>query len=428
MTYEFKLPDLGEGITSGEIKKWNVKKGDKVEEDDPIAEVETDKAVVELPAPVSGTVEDIKFKEGDMVPVGSVIAVIREEGEETKAPPPPQEKAPSPVQEKAIEKATAEAKEPEVKPPAEAVGRAPGKVPVLATPATRMLAKQLGVDIESIKGTGLGGRITDEDVKAASAKPAAKPAPAPAPAPTPAPAAPPAGPAGLEERIPLRGIRRTISDNLMRSLQHTAQVTVFDDADVTKLSELREQVNGARKDGVKVSYLAFTVKAVSAALRNHPVLNASIDDEKGEIVLKKYYNIGLAIDTPRGLMVAPVKDADRKSIVQISREIKELVELAESGKIGVEQLRGSTFTIANIGSIGGLFATPIINPPESAILEMQQIRDMPRVCDGNVCVRKVMNLSLTIDHRIIDGAEGQRFLNEVKGYLEDPAALLVNMP
>ncbi|WP_424356590.1 2-oxo acid dehydrogenase subunit E2 [Methanocella sp. MCL-LM] len=214
----------------------------------------------------------------------------------------------------------------------------------------------------------------------------------------------------------------------MRSLQHTAQVTVFDDADLTKLSELREQVNGARKDGVKVSYLAFTVKAVTAALRNHPVLNASVDDDKGEIVLKKYYNIGLAIDTPRGLLVAPVKDADRKSIVQISKEIKDLVEAAESGTIGVEQLRGSTFTIANIGSIGGLFATPIINPPEAAILEMQQMREMPRVCNGSVCIRKVMNLSLTIDHRIIDGAEGQRFLNEVKGYLEDPAALLVGMP
>ena len=424
MTYEFKLPDLGEGITSGEIKKWNVKKGDKVEEDDPIAEVETDKAVVELPAPVSGTVEDIRFKEGDKVPVGSVVAVIREEGEAAKAPAPPQEKA--------VEKATAEAKEPEVKPPAEAGGEAAGKVPVLATPATRMLAKQSGVDIESVKGTGPGGRITDEDVKAAAGKPAAKPAQAPAPAkapaPAPVPAAPPVGPAELEERIPLRGIRRTISDNLMRSLQHTAQVTVFDDADLTKLSELREQVNGARKDGAKVSYLAFTVKAVSAALRNHPVLNASVDDEKGEIVLKKYYNIGLAIDTPRGLLVAPVKDADRKSIVEISKEIKELVEMAESGKIGVEQLRGSTFTIANIGSIGGLFATPIINPPEAAILEMQQMREMPRVCNGNICIRKVMNLSLTIDHRIIDGAEGQRFLNEVKRYLEDPAALLVGMP
>jgi pyruvate dehydrogenase E2 component (dihydrolipoamide acetyltransferase) len=213
----------------------------------------------------------------------------------------------------------------------------------------------------------------------------------------------------------------------MRSLQHTAQVTIFDDADMTKLTELREQVNGTRADGIKASYLAFTVKAVVAALRDHPLLNASVDDEKGEIVLKKYYNIGLAIDTPRGLIVAPVKDADRKSILDISKEIKELVELATSGKIGVEQLRGSTFTIANIGSIGGLYSTPIINPPESAILEMQQMRDMPRIYKNTLSIRKVMNLCLTIDHRIIDGAEGQRFLNQVKRYLEEPMELFVGM-
>lgn len=410
MAYEFKLPDLGEGITSGEIKKWDVKKGDHVNEDDPLAEIETDKAVVELPSPVSGTVEDLKFKEGDKVPVGSVVAVIREEGEAGKAPP---------KQEKAVEKATAEARKPDVP----SLPKEAGKLPVLATPATRMLAKQLDVDIESVKGTGPGGRITDEDVKAAAGKPAEKPAPAPAPAMTPpVPQVP-----ELEERIPLRGIRRTIAENLLRSMQHTAHVTIFDDADLTRLSELRDEVNEAQSDGTKVSYLAFTVKAVVTALRAHPLLNASVDDEKGEIVLKKFYNIGIAIDTPRGLLVAPVKDADRKSLLQISREIKELVELAASGKIGVEQLRGSTFTIANIGSVGGLFSTPIINYPEAAILEMQQIRPMPRVCGNAVCVRKVLNLCLTIDHRIIDGAEGQRFLNEVRQYLEEPQSLFIGM-
>lgn len=420
MAYEFKLPDLGEGITSGEIKKWLVKKGDRVEEDDPVAEVETDKAVVELPSPATGTVDDVRFKEGETVQVGSVIVVIRPEGEAKKEAPP--------VQEKVEEKVVTEAREPVAK-PAPAPAPAKGKVPVLATPATRMLAKQLNVDIETVKGTGPGGRITDEDVRAVAGKPAEKPAPAPpaaAPAPAPAPA-PAAAAAGPEERIPFRGIRRTISDNLTRSLRNTAQVTVFDDADVTKLAELRDHVNGTLKDGTKISYLAITVKAVVAALRKHPMLNASVDDERGEIVLKKYYNIGIAIDTPRGLMVAPVKDADRKSIVEISKEIKMLVDAATSGSIGVEQLRGSTFTITNIGIIGGLWSTPIINYPEAAILQMQQIRDMPRACDGNVCVRKVMNLCLTIDHRIIDGAEGQRFVNEVKQYLEDPQMLLIGM-
>jgi pyruvate dehydrogenase E2 component (dihydrolipoamide acetyltransferase) len=193
------------------------------------------------------------------------------------------------------------------------------------------------------------------------------------------------------------------------------------------LAAVREQVNKNMPEGVKVSYLAFAVKAVVAALRNHPMLNASVDDEKQEIILKKYYNIGIAIDTPRGLMVAAVKDADKKNIVELSKEIKELVTAANEGRIGVEQLRGSTFTITNIGAIGGLWSTPILNYPESAILQMQQLRDMPRVVNGIIAIRKVMNLCLTIDHRIIDGAEGQRFLNDVKRYLEDPQQLLVEM-
>jgi pyruvate dehydrogenase E2 component (dihydrolipoamide acetyltransferase) len=412
VAYEFKLPDLGEGITSGEIKKWEVKKGQKVEEDEPIAQVETDKAVVELPSPVTGTVEDLKYNEGDKVPVGSVLVVIQPEGEAKKEAPP--------VEEKAVEKATTEAKKPVTAPPP-----APGaKPPVLATPATRMLAKELGVNIETVKGTGPYGRVTEKDVQAAAGKPAEakkpeekKPAPpAPAPAVT-----------GPVERIPLRGIRRTISENLMRSLQHTAQVSTFDDADLTVLDALRDQVNKTMPEGVKISYLALTVKAVVAALRNHPMLNASVDDEKQEIIIKKYYNIGIAIDTPRGLMVAPVRDADKKNLIQISKEIKELVTMANEGRIGVEQLRGSTFTITNIGVIGGLWSTPIINYPESAILQMEQIRDMPRAVNGIIAIRKVMNLCLTIDHRIIDGAEGQRFLNDVKRYLEDPQQLLVEM-
>jgi pyruvate dehydrogenase E2 component (dihydrolipoamide acetyltransferase) len=412
VAFEFKLPDLGEGITSGELKRWAVKKGDRVEEDDPIAEVETDKAIVELPSPVTGTIEDLKFKEGDQVATGSVIAVIQPEGEAKKEAPP--------VQEKVTEKATTEAKKPVTTPAAPAEG---GKVPVLATPATRMLAKELKVDIDKVKGSGPYGRITDEDVRAAAGKPVEKKPEEKKPAPpAPVPAA-----AGMEERIPLRGIRRTIADNLMRSLQRTAQVSAFDDADLTVLAAVREQVNKTMPEGVKVSYLAFTVKAVVAALRNHPMLNASVDDEKQEIILKKYYNIGIAIDTPRGLMVAAVKDADKKNIVELSKEIKELVAAANEGRIGVEQLRGSTFTITNIGAIGGLWSTPILNYPESAILQMQQLRDMPRVVNGVIAVRKVMNLCATIDHRIIDGAEGQRFLNDVKRYLEDPQQLLVEM-
>jgi pyruvate dehydrogenase E2 component (dihydrolipoamide acetyltransferase) len=405
LAYEFKLPDLGEGITSGEIKKWHVRKGQKVEEDETIAEVETDKAVVELPSPVTGIVEDIKAPEGGKVDVGKVIVVIREEG----AP-----EAPKPAQPKAEEKAQ-EARKPEVPaPPAEAK-----KVPALATPATRMLAKQLGVNIDTVKGTGPMGRITDEDVRNAAQKPIAKPAEVPP--------APVAKAAGKEERIPFRGIRRTISENMMRSVSKTAQVTLVDDADLTRLVEFRERFNKKLGGEVKISYLALFVKAVVSALIAHPTLNSSLDEEKGEIVLKKYYNIGIAMDTDRGLIVPVLKDADKKSLIDISKELVHIIELTRDGKVGIEQLKGNTFTIANIGSVGGLFSTPIINYPDVAILEMQQIRDMPRVVDGNIVVRKVMYLPLTIDHRIVDGAEGQRFMNDLRRFLEDPEQLLVNM-
>lgn len=383
----FKLPDLGEGITSGEIKKWLVARNEKVEEDQGIVEVETDKAVVELPSPIGGVIEDLRAVEGAKVNVGDVIAVIREEG------------APEAV------------KPPEAAKPAEA------GVPVLATPSTRMLAKQLGVDINVLRGTGPGGRITDEDVRKATEKPAVPPIQA----------APPKVPAAAEERLPLRGTRKTIAEHLMASLSRTAHVTLIDDVDLTELAALRDRVNRKLAGTAKVSYLAFMVKAVVAALKSHPILNASVDDEKGEIVIKKYYNIGIAVDTDRGLIVPVLKDADKKSIIEISRELVHIIELTREGKIGLEQLKGGTFTIANIGSIGGLFSTPIINYPESAIIEMQQIRDSPRIVNGTVAIRKAMYLPLTVDHRIIDGAEGQRFLNDLKRYLEDPDLLLVNM-
>ncbi|MCD1295191.1 2-oxo acid dehydrogenase subunit E2 [Methanocella sp. CWC-04] len=453
MAYEFKLPDLGEGISTGEIKKWHVKKGDPIEEDDTLVEVETDKAVVELPAPVSGTVQDIKFSEGDMVNVGSVIAVIGE-----KAPAEKEKAATEPEKEvKKEEKKPEEKKKPEAAPPSPP--KAEAKMPVLATPATRMLAKELKVDLETVEGTGPGGRITDGDVKKAAGKAPEKPPeaaptekekiPPPAPAITPAKAPekppekaeavpkavppekekPPFKPevAEKEERTPLRGIRRTISEHMMKTFMNRAQVTLMDDADVTELYHIRNYVNSVIEGDVKVSYLAYTIKAVVAALRAYPMLNASIDDEKNEIVIKHYYNIGIAVETPRGLIVPVIKDADKKSMIEISKEIKELAETGRAGSIRVDQMKGGTFTIANIGSYGGLFSTPVINYPESAILEMQQIRDTPRVVNDEICIRKVMNLSLTIDHRIVDGADGQLFLNSIKRFLEDPQLLFVGM-
>jgi pyruvate dehydrogenase E2 component (dihydrolipoamide acetyltransferase) len=409
VAFEFKLPDLGEGITSGEIKKWDVKKGERIEEDQTIAEVETDKAVVDLPSPVTGTIEDLKFPEGAKVNVGDVIAVIREEG---AAP------GQKPVQEKAVEKVQ-EARKPEVAPPPVAEK----KIPALATPATRMLAKQLNVDIDTVKGTGPGGRIIDEDVKKAAGKP---PAEKPAEAPKPAEAAPKA-PVGVESRVPMRGIRRTISEHMMQAQARTAPVTLMDDADLTKLMELRKSINEKLTDGSKTSLLAFVTKAVVTALRGHPMVNVSVDDEKEEIIVKHYYNIGIAVDTDRGLIVPVVKDAEKKSIMELSKEIEHLIEITRAGKLGLEQMKGGTFTIANVGSIGGLYSTPVVNYPELAILEMQQMRDTPRAINGQVVVRKVMNLCMTIDHRVIDGAEGQRFMNDLKKYLEEPELLLAGM-
>ncbi len=405
MSFEFKLPDLGEGITSGEIKKWVVNKGERVEEDQPIAEVETDKAVVELPSPVTGMVEDLRFPEGAKVNVGDVVAVIREEGGA------PEQK---PVQEKAVEKVM-EARKPEVSPPS-----IKEKIPALATPATRMLAKQVNVDINTIKGTGPGGRITDEDVKNAAGRPAAKPEVAQRPEAAPKPG-------GAEERIPIRGIRRAIAEHMVQSLANTAPVTLMDDADMTKLIEVRKNINEKLAGISKASLLAFMVKAVVASLRTHPMVNVSVDESKNEIIKKKYYHIGIAVDTENGLIVPVVKDADKKSIIELSKEINDLVEIAREGKLNLDQMKGGTFTIANVGSIGGLFSTPIMNYPELAVLEMQQMRDMPRAVNGQVVVRKVMNLCLTIDHRVIDGADGQRFMNDLKKYLEEPDLLLAGM-
>ncbi len=406
MAFEFKLPDLGEGITSGEIKRWAVKKGERVEEDQPIAEIETDKAVVELPSPVTGTVEELKFPEGTTVNVGDVVAVIKEEGGA------PEQK---PVQEKATEKVM-EARKPEVSPPS----IPEKKIPVLATPATRMLAKESKVDINTIKGTGPGGRITDEDVKKAAGQPAAKPEAAARPEAAPKPA-------GAESRIPIRGIRRAISEHMIQSLANTAPVTLMDDADMTQLNDLRKRINEKLAGNSKASLLAFMVKAVVASLRTHPMLNVSVDDSKNEIVVKKYYHIGIAVDTNNGLIVPVLKDADKKSIIELTNEINDLVQLARDGKLNLDQMKGGTFTIANVGSIGGLFSTPIMNYPELAVMEMQQMRDMPRAVNGQVVVRKVMNLSLTIDHRVIDGAEGQRFMNDLKRYLEEPDLLFAGM-
>jgi pyruvate dehydrogenase E2 component (dihydrolipoamide acetyltransferase) len=402
---EFKFPDVGEGIHEGTIVKWHAKEGDKVEADKTIVEVETDKAVVELPAPYSGTVLKINFKEGEEVKVGQVLVVIGEPGEKVEA--------------------TVEQPKPAEKPaatPRESDAPAAPSTRVLATPATRKLARELGVDLAKVSGSGPGGRITDDDVKNASGPKAQEARPSQQAK------APEVICEEGEERIPLTHMRKVIAEKMVYSKTHIPHACGMDFADVTRLVEIREKekLKFAEK-GVKLTYLPFIVKAVTVALKKMPNFNAHFDMEANELVKKKRYNIGIAVDTPEGLMVPVVKDIERKSIITIAKEIEELANRARERKLKIDNLRGGTFTITNVGSVGGMYSTPIINPPEVAIMGVHRIKDMPLVVNGKIEARKVMGISMCFDHRVADGASATEFMNIVKRHLEDPDLLLVDM-
>lgn len=422
MAVEFKLPDIGEGVHEGEIVKWLVKEGDTVKEDQPLVEVMTDKATVEIPSPAAGKILQINAKEGEVVKVGSVLVVIGKEGEQ---PTTDGRKAEAvvgspPARERTDDKS--------VKVAVAAQGR------VLATPSTRKLARELHVDIALVQGTGPGGRVTDEDVRRFAERKEVAPAPT-AVAPTPAAAAEriAAMPTPrrvaldqLEERMPLRGIRKRISDHMHHAKTTAAHFTYVDEVDVTELVKVREELRTvAEKQAVKLTYLPFIVKACVASLKKHPYLNASIDHEKGEIIIKHYYNIGIATATDEGLIVPVVKSADRLSILEIAQEVERLATRAREKKISLEELQGGTFTITSLGAMGGLFATPIVNSPESAILGIHEIKRRPVVVDNEIAIRHVMLISLSFDHRLIDGHVGAAFAKDVKAFLEDPKWLLV---
>lgn len=474
MAYEFKLPDIGEGIHEGEIIKWLVKEGDEVEEDQAIAEVQTDKAAVEIPSPVSGTVSRLNFKEGDIAHVGDVIVVIDAEGADAANPPTQEEvaekvdrKAEHTAEPKGATAATAQVdpdtrNEPETTAAKQApgvngaaadgaaVGRAaaitaggakaaatdaaaggqPGaKGRVLATPAVRKYAREKGVDITQVTGTGNNGRITRDDIDsfAAGEAPARTAAAAPADPNVKGRAAADI-PRGGEERIPLRGIRRTIANRMAESFQTAVHVTLMDEIDATELDNFYQAVKPVgEKKGVKVSYLPFIVKAAVAALKEFPYVNASIDDETQEIVLKYDYNIGIAVASEQGLSVPVVKGADHKNGWQIADEISQLARKVRDGKISVDELKGGTFTITNMGPIGGRYFTPIINYPEVAILGINPIYEKPVVKNGEIVIGKTMGLSLSFDHRLIDGALAGQFMNHIKASLENPQLLMMEM-
>src|SRR5659263_30922 len=407
---DIKFPDVGEGITEGTVVKWLVKIGDEVKADQAVAEIETDKAIVEIPTPKAGKVSKIYGKEGDIIKVGSSLVSLALPGEEIKA-------AEVKVAIKSPEIKHVEVK-PEIRLPEKTIEE-PSKV--LATPSTRRFARELGVDISGVMGSGPGGRVMDEDIKKfAEVKPDT------ALEALPHEAMPPIKLA--EERIPIKGIRKTIGERMTKSLFTAPHVVSMDEADVTELVVLREkEKKRAEVKGIKLTYLAFIVKAATVALKQHPYLNASLDPQKNEIVLKRYYNIGIAVDTPEGLMVPVIKNADQKSILELAKETEELAEEARTRKIKLSDLKGNTFTITNIGSIGGIFSTPIINHPDVAILGVHRIRDMPVAIDGEVKIRKILPLVLSFDHRALDGAQAARFMNTLIDHLRDPNLLLLDV-
>lgn len=431
MAFEFKLPDVGEGVHEGEIVQWLVERGDQVEEDQPLVEVMTDKATVEIPSPRAGTVLELRAEEGEVVEVGSVLVVIGEEGEEPQADG---QKAKAEADTKAGAEAQAREETKAERPTADGQKTAaPPGGRVLATPATRKLARELGVDITQVEGSGPGGRVTDEDVRrfaeeGAPARERVAVAEAPEREREEVGVAPRtrARREGLEERIPLRGIRKRISDHMHESKTVHAHFTYVDEVDVTELVGVREQLKAtAEQQGVKLTYLPFIVKACVAALKKHPYLNASIDHESQEIVLKYYHNIGIATATEQGLIVPVIHDADTLSMLEIAQEIDRLATKAREGKIAPDEIRGGTFTITSLGAQGGLLATPIINSPESAILGIHEIKRRPVVIDDEIAIRDIMLVALSFDHRLIDGHVGAAFAKDVKAFLEDPKWLLV---
>ncbi len=423
---DIKFPDVGEGITEGTLIKWLVKEGDEIKADQAVAEIETDKAIVEIPSSKSGKVVKLYGKVGDVITVGSALATLALPGEEVKPPVPPEVKLPEakakPPEAKPEIKPSEEMKPPE-KPPEKPTEKPPERPErVLATPSTRRLARELGVDISKVVGSGPGGRVTDEDVKRYTEAVAKPPAPEVKPE-----VKPPEKPPELaEERIPIKGVRKSISERMVQSKFTAPHVTTMDEADVTELSRLREKDKKiAQEKGIKLTYLPFIVKAVIAALKQYPYFNASV--EKNEIVIKHYYNIGIATDTPDGLLVPVIKNADIKTILEMAQEMEKLSEEARSRTIKLSDLKGNTFTITNIGSIGGLYSTPIINPPDVAILAVHRIKDMPVVIDGEIKIRKIMPLALSFDHRVLDGAQAARFMNLLIEHLEDPDLLLLDV-
>jgi len=523
MVFEFKFPDVGEGIAEGTLIRWKVKEGDFVKADQPLADIETDKAIVEVPSPIAGKIAKLHSKEGEIINVGAVLVTYDKESEaktgaakpeipkteipksETSKPeilrpeilrPAPVESPKTKSSEKPGKRKDAGAvvgqlpeyeEVPErhyfflktgeqirslgqlkeklesidddtfshhvneykndfanwirdvmhnneladkingLKSKTEIIDAITGKQQIYssikAILSVRKLAKDKGIDLSRITGTGKDGEITKDDVNSASGE-----------RPTEAKQVQKINIIkreydlfGYTDTIPIRGIRRTIAKNMERNSQKTAAVTHFDEADVTMLSSIREKEKiKFEEKGIKLTFIPYIIKALIMAFKDHPYLNAIVDDDKEEISLKKYYNIGIAVDTADGLLVPVLKIAERKNIGDIAKEISELADKAHKRKLDLADMRGGTFTITNVGSIGGIFATPIINYPQVSILLLGRIYEKPVAREGAVEIRKILPLSLSFDHRLVDGAEAARFVNDLKKILEEPKKLNID--
>ncbi len=460
MTTQFRLPDLGEGITEAELVRWLVKPGDIVTQDQEVVEVQTDKAMVELPSPVAGTVLELNVTEGQVVPVQTVLLTIGEESQNTRV-----SSAASSIRETREDIYVGTVQVAHSLVGAEprlgilsSNGTTDPQRRVLATPVARKMARDLGIDIATIQGSGPAGRVRTQDVQkvathvttpngVASDNNIAKPqgfetvnnvaasaqATSPSIMSSPTAVVPPPLPGEAEmtpdeERIPLRGLRRRIAENMVLSVSTIPQVTSLVEVDATGLVALRQSVLvEAEAQGVKLSYLPFIVKALVHALRLYPYVNATIDDERKEIVLKHSYHIGIATATPDGLLVPVLRAADRLTVIETAKEVHRLAEAGRERKLQLQELRGSSFTISNYGTVGGFFTTPIINPGEAGILGLGRIVKRPWVVEDRVEVRPILPLSFTADHRLIDGELAMRFLNTLVALLENPSRLMLNM-
>ncbi len=398
------MPEIAESIHEAEIAEWYVKEGDYVKKEQVLLGVLTDKVNVDIPSPYEGYVRKILVQPGDVVKVGEPLAII------TDSPDEPLENVHEERKEEVVE--TEVRKEAEV---------TDGTRRPLAAPAVRKLARELGIDLREVEGTGPGGRIRKVDVLAYAEKlkkveEERK-----------VEVAPKVSREGLEEIVPIVGIRKRIAEHLRLSQDRAVHTLHVDEIDMTQIVELRKKLKPfAQEQGVKLTYLPFIMKALVPALKKHPYFNAVVDDENNQIVLKKYYNFGIAVDTPDGLIVPVVKDVDKKSIIQLAREIEDISSRAREGKLEVHELEDGTFSITNVGSIGGVFAFPVIDYPRVAILGMHRIKKMPVVDENDeIVVRHMMFVSLSFDHRVVDGAEAARFTRTLANILEHPEVFIL---